>query len=300
MGEQASLVAAVGRADRRARNVGRRSGAGNAGKFVAPPVLARPAIAVLDERRAVRAGALLFADDPMPLPKPIVIGNWKMNGLRADAVARVEALRARSASRRRRGHARHLPAGDAARRASSICSWHGAMLARRRRTARASPTARTPATSARAMLKDAGCQTVIVGHSERRHGHGESDALVRAKARGGARRRADADPVHRRDRGASGAPARRSRVLDRQLDGSLPQGAAADDLIIAYEPVWAIGTGRTPSARGHRAHPRSSARRSRCRRADRAALRRLGQGQERRRDPGARRRRRRAGRRRQP
>jgi triosephosphate isomerase len=88
---------------------------------------------------------------------------------------------------------------------------------------------------------------VIVGHSERRQGHGESDAVVRAKA-------AAAHLVgltailcigETESEWLAGATL---EVLDRQLEGSLPAGATADNLILAYEPVWAIGTGRTPSA----------------------------------------------------
>jgi triosephosphate isomerase len=94
------------------------------------------------------------------------------------------------------------------------------------------------------MLKDAGASAVIVGHSERRTDHGESDALVRAKAE--AARRAGLTAIicigeteKERDAGETLA------VVSRQLGGSVPEGNPGD-IIIAYEPVWAIGTGRTP------------------------------------------------------
>jgi triosephosphate isomerase (TIM) len=97
------------------------------------------------------------------------------------------------------------------------------------------------------MLADAGCSFVIVGHSERRADHDEDDALVRAKA--GAAREAGLVPIvcvgetlEQRDAG------RAVQVVDRQLRGSVPEGATATGLVIAYEPVWAIGTGRTPTA----------------------------------------------------
>lgn len=97
------------------------------------------------------------------------------------------------------------------------------------------------------MLKDAGASHVIVGHSERRADHEESDADVRAKAeaawRGGLvailcigetkDEREDDETLN---------------VLSRQIEGSLPGGANAANLILAYEPVWAIGTGLTPTA----------------------------------------------------
>lgn len=97
-----------------------------------------------------------------------------------------------------------------------------------------------------AMLKDAGCAYVILGHSERRRDHGENDAVVRAKME--AARRAGLVPIlcvgeteAERDRGAT------LEIVARQLDGSLPPGLGADRIVVAYEPVWAIGTGRTPT-----------------------------------------------------
>jgi triosephosphate isomerase len=95
------------------------------------------------------------------------------------------------------------------------------------------------------MLKDAGASAVIVGHSERRTGHGETDETVRAKAEAARRAGLTAiicigETAAERDSGATLA------VLSRQLDASVPDGAPAD-IVIAYEPVWAIGTGRTPS-----------------------------------------------------
>ncbi len=94
------------------------------------------------------------------------------------------------------------------------------------------------------MLKDAGAAAVIVGHSERRHYHGETDATVRAKAL--AARRAGllaiicvGETRAERDAGKTEA------VVRAQLDGSLPDGFC--DFVVAYEPVWAIGTGVTPT-----------------------------------------------------
>jgi len=92
------------------------------------------------------------------------------------------------------------------------------------------------------MLKDAGAAAVIVGHSERRQYHGETDAMVRAKAE--AAQRAGLQPLvcvgetrAHRDAGETMA------VIATQLEGSLPDVA---DFAVAYEPVWAIGSGRTP------------------------------------------------------
>jgi triosephosphate isomerase len=95
------------------------------------------------------------------------------------------------------------------------------------------------------MLADAGAGAVIVGHSERRTDHGETDAAVRAKAL--AARRAGLTVIvcigeTEQERDAGEAP----DVVGTQLEGSVPDGAPRD-MVIAYEPVWAIGTGRTPS-----------------------------------------------------
>jgi triosephosphate isomerase len=97
-----------------------------------------------------------------------------------------------------------------------------------------------------AMLRDAGATYVILGHSERRANHGETDALVRQKAQAALAAGLVAiicigETEAERDAG------RTLEVVGRQLDGSLPEGATADTLVVAYEPVWAIGTGRTPT-----------------------------------------------------
>lgn len=96
------------------------------------------------------------------------------------------------------------------------------------------------------MLADAGASTVIVGHSERRQDHGEADALVQAKA--GAAHAAGltaivciGETLEQRDAGQT------LDVVTGQISASLPDGASAGNTVLAYEPVWAIGTGRTPS-----------------------------------------------------
>nr|WP_166175743.1 triose-phosphate isomerase [Altererythrobacter segetis] len=98
-----------------------------------------------------------------------------------------------------------------------------------------------------AMLKDSGAGFVIVGHSERRADHGETDADVKAKAEAALAVGLNAIVCvgeTEADRDAGKAEA----VVARQLDGSLPQGeSAAAKVTVAYEPVWAIGTGRTPT-----------------------------------------------------
>ena len=96
------------------------------------------------------------------------------------------------------------------------------------------------------MLKDAGAVAVIVGHSERRTDHHETDAQVRAKAMA-ARRAGLIAIVCIGEQRAEREAGQTLDVVGRQLDGSLPDGATGADLVVAYEPVWAIGTGLTPT-----------------------------------------------------
>jgi triosephosphate isomerase len=96
------------------------------------------------------------------------------------------------------------------------------------------------------MLADAGATAVIVGHSERRADHGETDALVRRKAEAAWNEGLLAiicigETQAERDAGQA------LDVVGRQLAGSVPDGATATNTVVAYEPVWAIGTGRTPT-----------------------------------------------------
>ena len=96
------------------------------------------------------------------------------------------------------------------------------------------------------MLRDAGASHVIVGHSERRTDCGETDAVVRAKAE--AAWRAGLMPVVCIGETLTEREAGRTlTVLETQLKGSVPAGATAARLVVAYEPVWAIGTGKTPT-----------------------------------------------------
>ena len=180
----------------------------------------------------------------MRLPKPIVIGNWKMNGRRADAVARIGALLVELRRAPGRGTLGVCPPATLLTVVDQLLG-HREMLLGGQDCSSEPQGAHTGDLSAD-MLKDAGCQAVIVGHSERRQGHGESDALVRAKAE--AALAAGLMPILCiGETEAQWTAGQTLEVLDRQLDGSLPAGAAADTLIVAYEPVWAIGTGRTPS-----------------------------------------------------
>jgi triosephosphate isomerase len=180
----------------------------------------------------------------MSLARPVVIGNWKMNGLRADGLARAEALLERLARTPGDGTLGICP--PATLLAPIADRIGGRRLLLGGQDCSSEPKGARTGDIGAAMLEDVGCQLVIVGHSERRHGHGEDDALVRAKAE--AALQAGLDVIlcigETEEEWQAGET---TEVLDRQIGGSLPAGASAGHLIVAYEPVWAIGTGRTPS-----------------------------------------------------
>lgn len=175
---------------------------------------------------------------------PLIAGNWKMNGVRA-SLDELTAL------------ADILITGDAPRALVVVCPPATILAAVARQGASSgilaggqdchpgASGAHTGDISA-GMLADAGAQYVIVGHSERRAAHGETDDLVRAKAE--AALGAGLKPIicvgeteAERDSGQAEA------VVAAQLAGSIPDAGSHHALIVAYEPIWAIGTGRTPS-----------------------------------------------------
>ena len=184
----------------------------------------------------------------MPDRKQLVAGNWKMNLLRADGIALARAL----AERAKAPHACDLlvcPPATLLACVGEALAGSGVALGGQDCHAAASG-AFTGSISAE-MLRDAGCTHVIVGHSERRHGLGESDADVRAKAAAAWRAGLVAIVCVGETR-AEREAGRAVEIVSRQLAGSLPDGlvndgAAADRLVVAYEPVWAIGTGLTPT-----------------------------------------------------
>ena len=172
----------------------------------------------------------------------LIVGNWKMNGRRA-ALAEIAAMAAAPAMDRVALWV--APPATLLMAAGEVAE--GLMLGGQD-CHEAADGAHTGCVSA-GQLVDAGAGFVILGHSERRSDLGESDALVRAKAT--AARAAGlrvivcvGETEAQRDAGQAEA------VVGAQLQGSLPQSAdgSADGLVLAYEPVWAIGTGRTPSA----------------------------------------------------
>ncbi len=177
-------------------------------------------------------------------PRPLIAGNWKMHGLRADAIERVGAVKAHAGNADPGFDIVVCPPATLLRVVADALQGGSVELGAQDCHA-AESGAHTGDVSAE-MLADAGCRYVIVGHSERRAEHRESDALVRAKAE--AARRAGlvaivclGESEAERDSGETLA------VVERQLAGSLPPGADPANTVVAYEPIWAIGTGRTPT-----------------------------------------------------
>ncbi len=170
----------------------------------------------------------------------MVAGNWKMNGLRADAVALAAALRA-DLARPAACDVLVCPPATVLAAVADALAGSGVMVGGQDCHPEASG-ARTGDVSA-PMLRDAGAGWVILGHSERRLGYGESNVLVRDKAR--AAIAAGLTPVvcvgETEQQRLSGNA---ETVVAAQIDGSVPPGFAG---VVAYEPVWAIGTGRTAS-----------------------------------------------------
>ena len=177
--------------------------------------------------------------------RPLIAGNWKMNASRAQTEALIQDLKGRLASKA--DIAADLlvcPPAPYVAQVTALATGSGISVGGQDCHTKQSG-AHTGDVSA-AMLADCGCGYAIVGHSERRADHAESSELVAAKAKAahGAGLIAIVcvgETEAERDRGAT------LDVISSQLEGSVPADAEAANLVIAYEPVWAIGTGRTPT-----------------------------------------------------
>ena len=179
--------------------------------------------------------------------RPLVAGNWKMNGLRRSAA---ELTKIMAGCTGLAGKAELMVCPPATLLRAFAEQARGSGVAIGGQDCHAEPAGAFTGDISAEMLKDAGASAVIVGHSERRTLHQETDAEVRAKAQAAWRAGLIAIVCigeTRAEREAGGT----LDVLGRQLAGSLPQGATggmvAANLVVAYEPVWAIGTGLTPT-----------------------------------------------------
>lgn len=174
--------------------------------------------------------------------KPLVAGNWKMNGTSAELA---EAIAIGAGAKPALFDLALAPPATLIERMARALA--GAPVAVGGQDCHANVKGAHTGDVAAEMLKEAGASFAIVGHSERRTDHAETDAQVRAKAEA-AKRAGLVAIVCIGETRAERESGRTLDVVGTQLAGSLPAGMSAAELVVAYEPVWAIGTGLTPTA----------------------------------------------------
>jgi triosephosphate isomerase len=172
----------------------------------------------------------------------LIAGNWKMNGTPASAEALAAELIARVHGAALEAEVALCPPAPLIPAVLGVTK--GTRIAVGGQDCHAKDKGAHTGDTSAVLLAELGCKFVIVGHSERRADHGETDAQVRAKAE--AALKAGLIPIicvgeteSERERGET------TNVIARQVKGSIPAGATANEIVIAYEPVWAIGTGKT-------------------------------------------------------
>jgi triosephosphate isomerase len=179
-----------------------------------------------------------------PGVRPLVAGNWKMNGLTA-SLAEIKAMR-EAVDAGKAGAAELAVCPPATLLAQAAWALKGGKVSLGAQDCHAQASGAFTGDIAAPMIKDAGASYVIVGHSERRQYHGETDAAVKAKAEAALKAGLIAIVCvgeTRAEREAGKAIA----VVSAQVRGSLPAGGAPATVVVAYEPVWSIGTGLTPT-----------------------------------------------------
>jgi len=176
-------------------------------------------------------------------PRPLIAGNWKMFGLET-ALDEARAVAAAVSARPPAARVALCPPATLLHRMAEAMAGEGVLVGGQ--DCHPSPSGAHTGDVSAPMLADAGARLVILGHSERRAAHGESDALVAAKVE--AALAAGLEPIvccgetlEQRDAGQAEA------VVTGMARASLPAALAGQDFAVAYEPVWAIGTGRTPT-----------------------------------------------------
>ena len=180
----------------------------------------------------------------MAIGTKLVAGNWKMNGLREEGATLARALRdyATAVGASPGCEVIVCPPATLLSTVGGILAGSGIALGGQ--DCHAAPKGASTGDVSAEMLADLGCCYVILGHSERRRGHGETDAVVRGKIAGAWRAGLVAilcvgETQRQREAGEA------IQVVSSQLAGSIPDAATAATLVVAYEPVWAIGTGLT-------------------------------------------------------
>ena len=177
------------------------------------------------------------------LRRPLVAGNWKMNGLKRSAVE-LEKIVAGAAEVAGNADLLICPPATLVSAFASVAP--GSKVAIGGQDCHHVASGAFTGDVSAEMLADAGATFVIVGHSERRTIHKETDAEINAKTQAAWRAGLIAIVCIGETREERDAK-KTLDVLGRQIDGSVPDGATAANLVIAYEPVWAIGTGLTPT-----------------------------------------------------
>jgi triosephosphate isomerase (TIM) len=181
---------------------------------------------------------------PTLRPRPLVAGNWKMNGLKPSAAALSEIARGYDSALRSKVDLVVCPPATLLYTFAVVAV--GSRIAIGGQDCHANATGAHTGDISAEMLADGGASYVIVGHSERRADHNEDDATVAAKTKAAWRAGLTAivcvgETRTERELGKT------LSVVKRQVRRSIPNGATPANLVIAYEPVWAIGTGLTPT-----------------------------------------------------
>jgi triosephosphate isomerase len=178
--------------------------------------------------------------------RPLVAGNWKMNGLRKSLVEAASICEALAAGGAGKAEVVVCPPATLLMAVAAICE--GTQVGVGGQDCHAEANGAFTGDISAEMLKDAGASYVILGHSERRAGHHETDKIVRAKAVAALRAGLAAIICvgeTRAEREAGDALS----IVGVQLADSIPENSPPGGIVVAYEPVWAIGTGLTPTPR---------------------------------------------------
>jgi triosephosphate isomerase len=178
--------------------------------------------------------------------RSLIAGNWKMNGLRESLNEVASICKAVAAGGAGKAEIVVCPPATLLMAVAAICE--GTKVGVGGQDCHAEASGAFTGDISAEMLKDAGATYVILGHSERRAGHHETNEQVRAKAKAALRAGLMAIICvgeTRAERDAGGALA----IVGKQLASSIPDNSPPGRIVIAYEPVWAIGTGLTPAPR---------------------------------------------------
>lgn len=178
--------------------------------------------------------------------KKLIVGNWKMNGLLADSQKRASDLA--QAVQKQQNPAFDMVLCPPATMIGAVAKclekspvqWGG-------QDCHAKDSGAFTGDISAPMLKNLGCTYVIIGHSERRQYHKETSTIVLEKAKA-AHAAGLVAIICIGETDAERSAGKASQIVTEQLEGSVPEGTTALNTVIAYEPVWAIGTGKTASA----------------------------------------------------